>query len=168
MRFSTLFDYLVNHKDSIHHIEFSSKGRLLTMKFVDNEGFSGSIDITEQLLRATHISELETFHQCEEEILLQIKNKKEGKHRMVDNPKIDQVKKGDQYTSHDEANPYYVYKHVDGITLNPREYLLDNQGQLRKFNDISHILRLLGFSTEADLNDSGYYIITKKELADEG
>lgn len=70
----------------------------------------------------------------------------------------------DTYTSHDDPNPIYVYRHEGGITLNPRQWLLDGKKELRKFGDPIEVCQLLGFANESDLEENGYYTISKQEL----
>jgi hypothetical protein len=53
---------------------------------------------------------------------------------------------------------YNVGRFINGIVLNPLEYLEDEQGELMVFKTIEEVEELLGYSQE-DLEEQGIYII---------
>jgi hypothetical protein len=53
---------------------------------------------------------------------------------------------------------YNVGRFINGIMLNPLEYLEDEQGELMVFKTIEEVEELLGYSQE-DLEEQGIYII---------
>lgn len=53
---------------------------------------------------------------------------------------------------------YNVGRFINGIVLNPLEYLEDEQGEIMVFKTIEEVEELLGYSQE-DLEEQGIYII---------
>jgi hypothetical protein len=53
---------------------------------------------------------------------------------------------------------YNVGRFINGIVLNPLEYLEDEQGEIMVFKTIEEVEELLGYSQE-DLEEQGIYVI---------
>jgi len=52
-----------------------------------------------------------------------------------------------------------IKRPINGITLNPMEYVLtDDSKDVRKFKDTREALNLLGFATVEEAADNGIYI----------
>lgn len=59
------------------------------------------------------------------------------------------------------------YRYVNGITLNPREYILDDDGKVKTFDNVDEILSLVGVRTENELEDNGMFTQTLTDYMDE-
>jgi hypothetical protein len=53
---------------------------------------------------------------------------------------------------------YTVSRAVNGISLNGREYLLDDDGKVRAFDTVEQVLELLGVDTVEELEAMGINI----------
>lgn len=68
-------------------------------------------------------------------------------------------------------SPYYVYSHPEGISLNGRQYLVDEKGKIRSFkssnnalNEINNLIDM-DYNTPEDLEENeGIFISQKDEL----
>ena len=50
-----------------------------------------------------------------------------------------------------------IYRYINGISLNPREYLLDEQDNLLEFDSVSQACEFLGIASDEDPDDYGIY-----------
>ncbi len=57
-----------------------------------------------------------------------------------------------------------VYSHINGISLNGRQYLLDNLGNVVRFRNENEVKEYLGIDPWKDLEDFGIY--TEEEEAE--
>ncbi len=55
-----------------------------------------------------------------------------------------------------------VYSHINGISLNGRQYLLDDLGELMRFRNEQELREYLGIDSWKDLEDFGIY--TEEEM----
>ena len=53
---------------------------------------------------------------------------------------------------------YEVYRYQEGIILNPREYLLDENGEIKTFNKIKNILELFKCKSIEALENIGVHL----------
>ncbi len=58
-----------------------------------------------------------------------------------------------------------VYSHINGISLNGRQYLLDDFGELRRFRDEQEVRELFLLKEEESLEDYGIYTEEEDEVA---
>jgi len=58
---------------------------------------------------------------------------------------------------------YSISRFINGITLNPKEYILDDDGEVRLFSK-SEALELMDYGTIEDAWDDGIYIELEKEM----
>lgn len=61
---------------------------------------------------------------------------------------------------------YVIGRHINGIVLNPLEYILDDNGELRLFNTVGDAKKLLGIAKKLTVQEIeekyGWYIIKEK------
>ena len=56
-----------------------------------------------------------------------------------------------------------VYRYINGVCLNPREYLLDEQGDVLDFESESQAREFMGISQDEDTNEMGIYFSDEGE-----
>lgn len=60
-----------------------------------------------------------------------------------------------------------VFRHPEGISLNGREYLLDDEGQVKKFSTINEVCGILGIDKMSAIDiEEEYGIFVEDETAD--
>ena len=60
---------------------------------------------------------------------------------------------------------YEVYRYQEGIILNPREYLLDKNGEVKIFNKIKDILKLFKCKSIETLESMGVHLAVFENTA---
>lgn len=58
----------------------------------------------------------------------------------------------------------YVYRYINGISLNPREYALTSEGDIRSFKNAEEALAALNTPSIEELEEQGFYIESEKEF----
>lgn len=57
-----------------------------------------------------------------------------------------------------ENSKLIVSRPIGGVSLNGKEYLLDDEGEVRKFDNEDQILSLIGVRSVEELEDNGMFI----------
>ena len=58
----------------------------------------------------------------------------------------------------------YAYRHINGISLNPREYALTSEGDIRTFKNAEEVLAALNTPSIEELEECGIYLESEKEF----
>jgi len=58
---------------------------------------------------------------------------------------------------------FTIKRHIEGITLNGFEFVLDNENQVRKFNTVEEALNLLPYDSIEEAEEYGIFIEQKDE-----
>ena len=63
-----------------------------------------------------------------------------------------------KYTTTDGNKKIVIYRHAEGITLNPKEYVLNQHNEIIKFETVIDALKYIKFGDVEEAEEFGIYI----------